>query len=229
MLGRPVLIVRGEEGARVFYNPEHVTRRAAPAPLRLLLFGPGAVHGLNGEPHSRRKQVFLGLIRAETTARRPSTSTSCSTRRAPCARRWQWPTSAPMPLGADPQTGLARAPGVRIGAAPPCLRARGPPLVPLCPVAHRPAATSVLMGWPHLHEASVDGARRHGHPTVTHVHGRAPTNSCPSGSSIGNPPPSTTCRTAEAALPPGTAAPVSRWRSASWEQRSTTSPGSTTS
>lgn len=63
MLGRRALVVRGEEGVRTFYDPELVTRKGAvPAPVRLLLFGPGAVHGLNGDAHTRRKQIFLRIV-----------------------------------------------------------------------------------------------------------------------------------------------------------------------
>jgi fatty-acid peroxygenase len=63
MLGRRTLVVRGEEGVRTFYDPELVTRKGAiPAPIRLLLFGPGAVHGLNGDAHARRKQIFLRIV-----------------------------------------------------------------------------------------------------------------------------------------------------------------------
>lgn len=41
MLGRPALVVRGEDGVRTFYDRGLVTRRAAvPAPVRLVLFGP---------------------------------------------------------------------------------------------------------------------------------------------------------------------------------------------
>jgi fatty-acid peroxygenase len=60
MLGRRALVVRGVDGVRTFYDADLVTRRGAiPAPVRLLLFGPGAVHGLDGEEHTRRKELFL--------------------------------------------------------------------------------------------------------------------------------------------------------------------------
>jgi fatty-acid peroxygenase len=65
MLGRRALVVRGEEGVRTFYDPDLVSRRGAiPAPIRLLLFGPGAVHGLDGEAHARRKQLHLDVVSA---------------------------------------------------------------------------------------------------------------------------------------------------------------------
>lgn len=70
MLGRPALVVSGEQGVRTFYDPELVTRHGAvPAPIRLVLFGPGAVHGLNGAQHHRRKQLFLDVIDRQTATR----------------------------------------------------------------------------------------------------------------------------------------------------------------
>jgi len=66
MLGRRGLVVRGADGVRTFYDPTLVTRKAAvPAPVRLLLFGPGAVHGLNDEAHANRKAIFLAIINSE--------------------------------------------------------------------------------------------------------------------------------------------------------------------
>ncbi|WP_445258998.1 cytochrome P450 [Nocardioides aurantiacus] len=70
MLGRRALVVCGEEGVRTFYDPGLVTRRGAiPAPLRLLLFGRGAVHGLDGDRHRQRKQLFLDVVDRESTER----------------------------------------------------------------------------------------------------------------------------------------------------------------
>src|SRR3954470_10047127 len=70
MLGRPALVVRGREGVRTFYDSSLVTRRGAvPAPVRLLLFGRGAVHGLNGDEHRRRKQLFLDVVNPESVER----------------------------------------------------------------------------------------------------------------------------------------------------------------
>jgi len=63
MLGRRALVVRGEQGVRTFYDSELVTRKGAiPAPLRLLLFGRGAVHGLAGEVHRERKKMYLEVV-----------------------------------------------------------------------------------------------------------------------------------------------------------------------
>jgi fatty-acid peroxygenase len=63
MLGRRALVVRGAEGVRTFYDPELVTRKGGiPAPVRLMLFGRGAVHGLNGDSHRQRKRMYLDVV-----------------------------------------------------------------------------------------------------------------------------------------------------------------------
>jgi len=70
MLGRRALVVRGEEGVRTFYDPRLVTRKGAiPAPLRLLLFGRGAVHGLAGSAHRERKQMHLDVATSRSVDR----------------------------------------------------------------------------------------------------------------------------------------------------------------
>ncbi|HEY3529680.1 MAG TPA: cytochrome P450 [Nocardioides sp.] len=68
MFGRPCLVVRGEPGARFFYDESVVARRGAvPRPLSGLLFGRGAVHGLDDEEHRRRKAMFLETLSSERT------------------------------------------------------------------------------------------------------------------------------------------------------------------
>ncbi|MBV9832328.1 MAG: cytochrome P450 [Marmoricola sp.] len=63
VLGRPALVVRGEAGARLFYNRDLTAREGVvPAPLAGLLFGTGALHGLDGEPHLQRKEMFLEAL-----------------------------------------------------------------------------------------------------------------------------------------------------------------------
>jgi fatty-acid peroxygenase len=70
LLGRRTLVVRGEAGARLLYDESRIRRRGAvPAPLADLLFGRGAVHGLDGDAHRARKQVFLDLLSEAATAR----------------------------------------------------------------------------------------------------------------------------------------------------------------
>jgi fatty-acid peroxygenase len=63
LLGQRTLVVRGEEGARLLYDESRIRRRGAvPRPLAALLFGRGAVHGLDGEEHRARKRIFLDLL-----------------------------------------------------------------------------------------------------------------------------------------------------------------------
>jgi fatty-acid peroxygenase len=68
LLGRRTAVVRGPEGARLFYDTSVVSRRRAmPAPLAGLLFGRGAVHGLDDRAHRERKAMFLDLLDPDRT------------------------------------------------------------------------------------------------------------------------------------------------------------------
>src|SRR5205807_1559667 len=62
LLGRRAALVGGPEGVRRFYDARLQRRGAVPAPVRLVLFGPGAVHGLDDEAQHHRKAVFVGLL-----------------------------------------------------------------------------------------------------------------------------------------------------------------------
>jgi fatty-acid peroxygenase len=63
MLGRRALVVRGERGARLLYDTGLVRRRkAVPAALAGLLFGRGAVHGLDGRQHAERKSLMMRVL-----------------------------------------------------------------------------------------------------------------------------------------------------------------------
>jgi len=69
LLGRRAVVVRGADGARAFYDEDVVERHGAvPAPLAGLLFGRGAVHGLDGEAHRERKRIFLGVLTPDAVA-----------------------------------------------------------------------------------------------------------------------------------------------------------------
>ncbi|MFL6178784.1 MAG: cytochrome P450 [Actinomycetes bacterium] len=62
LFGRPALVVKGAEGVRTFYDEELITRkRAVPAAVRLVLFGPGTVHRLEGDEHRQRKSLMVEL------------------------------------------------------------------------------------------------------------------------------------------------------------------------
>jgi fatty-acid peroxygenase len=63
MLGRRCLVLRSSDGVRCFYDESLVRRTGAvPAPLKNLLFGRGAVHGLDDDQHARRKQMFRDAL-----------------------------------------------------------------------------------------------------------------------------------------------------------------------
>lgn len=63
LAGRGALVVRGPAGARLFYDESLIRRKGAiPFPLRGLLFGRGAIHGLDGDAHKERKQLFFDVL-----------------------------------------------------------------------------------------------------------------------------------------------------------------------
>jgi fatty-acid peroxygenase len=75
LLGRRALVVGGEDGARLFYDQTLIRRRdAVPAALSDLLFGRGAVHGLDGDEHQARKDMFLRILRPEQVDRLAATA-----------------------------------------------------------------------------------------------------------------------------------------------------------
>jgi fatty-acid peroxygenase len=63
LLGGKTLCVGGPAGVRLFYDETLTTRSGAlPGPVRSVLFGDGAVHGLDGGAHRQRKALFLSLL-----------------------------------------------------------------------------------------------------------------------------------------------------------------------
>jgi fatty-acid peroxygenase len=68
LLGRRAVVVGGPAGVRRFYDPRLRRRGAFPLPVKLVLFGPGTVHGLDDAEHRLRKALFLGVITPETVA-----------------------------------------------------------------------------------------------------------------------------------------------------------------
>lgn len=63
LLGRRSLVVRGDEGVQLFYDQSLMRRRGAmPDAVAGVLFGRGAVHGLDGEAHQVRKAMFVDLL-----------------------------------------------------------------------------------------------------------------------------------------------------------------------
>ncbi|GGK60012.1 cytochrome P450 [Ornithinimicrobium pekingense] len=62
-LGRGALLVRGEEGVRLFYDTDRMRREGAmPAFVGGGLFGKGSVHGLDDEAHRHRKSMFVRTL-----------------------------------------------------------------------------------------------------------------------------------------------------------------------
>ncbi|GAB4063109.1 fatty-acid peroxygenase [Angustibacter speluncae] len=57
------VLLRGREGARAFYDTDLMVRTGAvPRRISGVLFGEGAVHGLDGEAHRHRKAMFLDVL-----------------------------------------------------------------------------------------------------------------------------------------------------------------------
>ncbi|MGH1561693.1 cytochrome P450 [Mumia sp. DW29H23] len=63
VMGRRVTCLRGEDGARFFYETSGLRRKGAlPPPIVASLFGKAAVHTLDGPSHRRRKHGFATLL-----------------------------------------------------------------------------------------------------------------------------------------------------------------------
>ena len=66
LLFKKTICLRGEEAAKVFYDPEKFSRKkAAPKRVQKTLFGEGGVQGMDGDPHRHRKQMFMSLMSDE--------------------------------------------------------------------------------------------------------------------------------------------------------------------
>lgn len=69
LMGRRAVVVRGEPGARLFYDESAAARKGVvPPPLAWLLFGRGALHGLDGDEHRARKGVMVDVLSADGLA-----------------------------------------------------------------------------------------------------------------------------------------------------------------
>jgi fatty-acid peroxygenase len=67
LLGRRAVVLGEPEGAAAFYDESLASRAGAvPPPLAWLLFGRGAVHGMDGTGHRDRKRLFLDVLDPET-------------------------------------------------------------------------------------------------------------------------------------------------------------------
>ena len=69
LLGSDALLVRGADGVELFYDTSAVRRRGAmPAFIKGGLFGQGSVHGLDGEHHRHRKEMFIRSLMGPAAA-----------------------------------------------------------------------------------------------------------------------------------------------------------------
>ena len=65
-LAGPVICMRGEEAARLFYDEERFERAGVlPRRVQATLVGEGGVQSLDGEAHRHRKAMFMGLMDEE--------------------------------------------------------------------------------------------------------------------------------------------------------------------
>ncbi|WP_426348525.1 cytochrome P450 [Alloiococcus sp. CFN-8] len=63
LLGQKAICLIGEEGSRLFYNPELFIRSgAAPKRVQKTLFGINAIQATDGEKHLHRKELFMSLL-----------------------------------------------------------------------------------------------------------------------------------------------------------------------
>lgn len=66
LMGRTAFCLTGAEAAKIFYEPDRMTRRGAlPKSTLRLLQDDGSVATLDGPPHRRRKAMFLELLSRE--------------------------------------------------------------------------------------------------------------------------------------------------------------------
>lgn len=69
LLGSRALLVRGADGVQLFYDTTAVRREGAmPAFIKGGLFGQGSVHGLDGDQHRHRKEMFIQSLMGPAAA-----------------------------------------------------------------------------------------------------------------------------------------------------------------
>ncbi|GAA0765875.1 cytochrome P450 [Clostridium subterminale] len=63
LLGKKVICISGEEGAKIFYDQELFQKNGAlPKRVQKTLFGVDAIQTMDGEEHLHRKQLFMSLM-----------------------------------------------------------------------------------------------------------------------------------------------------------------------
>jgi fatty-acid peroxygenase len=79
------VVVGGAAGVRRFYDPRLRRGRPFPLPVKLVLFGPGTVHGLDDAEHHHRKAMYLEVLMPEAVA---ELGQRAEQEWASAARRW---------------------------------------------------------------------------------------------------------------------------------------------
>jgi len=111
---RRALCVRGEDAARMFYQPGRFTRRHAMPPTTLTLLQDfGSVATLDGDPHRRRKAMFMGMF--EPPERQRLVALAEAQWRARFAR---WPQQMGVVVQREAEAVLCRAACEWIGIPP---------------------------------------------------------------------------------------------------------------
>lgn len=88
LLGTPSLLVRGDEGVRLFYDDSRIKREGAmPLAIRGSLFGKGSVHGMDDEAHRHRKATFVKVCYDDAQVERIAPMVEAELREA--AQRWR--------------------------------------------------------------------------------------------------------------------------------------------
>ena len=63
LLGQKAICISGEEGAKIFYDPELFYRKGvAPKRVQKTLFGVDAIQSMDGKNHIHRKKLFMSLM-----------------------------------------------------------------------------------------------------------------------------------------------------------------------
>lgn len=68
LLGRRTVVISGPDGVRRFYDSRLQRKGAFPLPIRLVLFGPRSIHGLDDEKQHHQKAMYLEILTPESVA-----------------------------------------------------------------------------------------------------------------------------------------------------------------
>lgn len=69
MGGKKAICITGMDAVKLFYDQDKIARKnAAPGYVKKTLMGMGSIHGLDGEEHKKRRELFLSVLTEETKA-----------------------------------------------------------------------------------------------------------------------------------------------------------------